>query len=690
MYLEFFGLQAKPFHTTPDPYFLYLSPSHKQALGSIIYGVKEKKGFIAVTGEVGLGKTTILRAFLAQFDQVNQQTINLFNPNLSFAGVLRVLLCELGHEPINGSDAEVVEQLHTVLIEEHQKSRSVVLLIDEAQNMPVATLEQLRMLTNLETTKDKLIQIVLLGQPELDVLLDRYELRQIRQRIALRAIIHPLSQQESVEYIQHRLEKAGGEGKAIFTAGALKCIVREAKGIPRRLNILCDNALVTSLGYTKNPVTARIAKEVINDLAGKSSHALWKLIPLAAGVLILLLALVALIPLTDFRLSNTPPLEKIGSLFDQGVNQGQSTLSIAEGSNPSNEENVQFVEAVTSVPEAVEQILVDSVDLFPIPQNSDVTNQPTVQPASRVSEKLEERSMPEVMPQILAINDDTTTPQSENLKQPAVQLARPVSERLEKRSTAEGMTQVLAINDDPATPQSENLKRPPVQPAQPVSAKSNELAKQEVVTPVILRTDTKVQPVFPTKKPKSVSLASPLTRIMKKGETLAGLMQEVYGSSSPAMLRFVLNHNSHIVNVRKIYPGEQIVFPSLTKIEDKKKSADDAHVLVAHTGEQLRSSKKIYTQNSVSVRTKSNEKKAEARRTQPYAVVVVQEGDTLEKLAEIVYGAAHPRYIQRILDFNPKILSAKKIFPGQDVVFPRLPEEEKILMKQSVSANSSE
>ncbi|MCA9422102.1 MAG: AAA family ATPase, partial [Nitrospira sp.] len=165
MYFKFFGLQTKPFQITPDPEFLYLSPGHKQALGSLIYGVKERKGFIAVTGQVGLGKTTILRSFLTQMDQANQQTIYLLNPNLTFTHLLKTLLRELGHNPIEGDDPEVLEQLHMVLIEHYRIGKTVVLLIDEAQNMPLATLEQLRILSNLETPKDKLIQIVLLGQP---------------------------------------------------------------------------------------------------------------------------------------------------------------------------------------------------------------------------------------------------------------------------------------------------------------------------------------------------------------------------------------------------------------------------------------------------------------------------------------------------------------------------------------------
>ena len=345
MYFNFFGLQTSPFHTTPDPEFLYLSPGHKQALGSIIYGIKEKKGFIAVTGQVGLGKTTILRSFLAQIDQANQQTIYLLNPNLSFTLLLKTLVRELGHDPIAGDDAEVVEQLHMVLIEEYRKGRTVALLIDEAQNMPVATLEHLRILSNLETPKDKLIQIVLLGQPELDSLLDRYELRQLRQRIAVRAIIQPLSKPESFQYIRHRLDKAGGEGKKIFTNSALALIVQEAKGIPRRLNNLCDNALVTAFGYKQSLVTTNIAKEVISDLTGRPSHSPWKLAPLAAAALILVLALVMLMPLTHSQLSDIPPIHEIGQLFKDGDNPNQDLVNnVGENINPSPQDGLTMTE----------------------------------------------------------------------------------------------------------------------------------------------------------------------------------------------------------------------------------------------------------------------------------------------------------------------------------------------------------
>ena len=168
MYLNFFGFRKEPFHITPDPEFLYLSPSHKQALGSIIYGIKQRKGFIAIVGEVGVGKTTILRAYLEKTRPQKGKTIYIFHSNVSFPLLLKTILQGLGLTPVSETPSEMLKQLHEALIEEYRSGGTVVLLIDEAQNMPIRTLENLRMLSNLESSTDKLIQTVLIGQPELE------------------------------------------------------------------------------------------------------------------------------------------------------------------------------------------------------------------------------------------------------------------------------------------------------------------------------------------------------------------------------------------------------------------------------------------------------------------------------------------------------------------------------------------
>lgn len=269
MYANYYHLRKAPFHITPDPEFLFLSPSHKEALGSIIYGVGHKKGFVLITGEVGVGKTTILRSYLEDVDRSNLKIIYIFNCNVSFQGLLKTIHQELGIIVPTDDVYEMVNQLHQALIEEYKKGMTVVLIIDEAQNMPVETLENIRMLSNLETSTDKLIQIVFSGQPEFEQILERKELRQLKQRIAVKATILPLTPEESRAYILHRLTKASAENSTLFTDGALRKIIKEAHGIPRLINIFCENAFITALGYRKGRITSSIAKEVISDFSGK-------------------------------------------------------------------------------------------------------------------------------------------------------------------------------------------------------------------------------------------------------------------------------------------------------------------------------------------------------------------------------------------------------------------------------------
>lgn len=268
MYLNFYNLKKEPFQLTPDPEFLFLSPSHKEALAAIMYGVEKRKGFITVTGEVGVGKTTVLRSYLEQTDKETLKTIYIFNPNLSFSGLLKTLFEELGIDAETEDPAGMVTQLYRILIDEYKHGRTVALVIDEAQNMPVETLENLRMLSNLETSKDKLIQIVLVGQPEFEETLNKKELRQLKQRIAIKTTISPLVEEECMAYVQHRLTKASSHGSIVFTERALKKIISQSYGIPRIINILCDNALITGFGYQKERISVRVAKEVIADFKG--------------------------------------------------------------------------------------------------------------------------------------------------------------------------------------------------------------------------------------------------------------------------------------------------------------------------------------------------------------------------------------------------------------------------------------
>ena len=283
MYQNFYNLKKEPFHITPDPEFLFLSPSHKQALGSIIYGVEKGKGFIVITGEVGVGKTTILRSYLEKVDKPKVKIIYIFNAALSFKNLLNTIYKELGLDAKTDDVVELLDQLYPILLEEYKQGHTVLLIVDEAQNMSVETLENLRMLSNLETSKDKLLQIVLIGQTEFEKMLNLHELRQLEQRIAIRSTIVPFTKEESFDYIKHRLAMVATDDTPVFTKGALKKIVREAKGIPRNINILCDNALITGFGYKKKPVNTKIVREVIADFGGKAKPSLlrWVLAPTA-------------------------------------------------------------------------------------------------------------------------------------------------------------------------------------------------------------------------------------------------------------------------------------------------------------------------------------------------------------------------------------------------------------------------
>ncbi len=212
-----------------------------------------------------MGKTSILRAFIELIDQEQTKVIYLLNPDVSFNDLLQTLLQEFDVVPESESNFIRVNQLHHILINQFNQGRNVVLIVDDAQNMPVATLEGLRVLSNLETTTDKLLQIVFCGQPEFDDKLLRSELRQLQQRIAVRATLAPLTEAQGVRYIQHRLNQAGAADSAIFTSAAIKRILKEARGVPRLINILCDNALITAYGYQQRQVNAKVVREIIAD-----------------------------------------------------------------------------------------------------------------------------------------------------------------------------------------------------------------------------------------------------------------------------------------------------------------------------------------------------------------------------------------------------------------------------------------
>ncbi|HEX5772783.1 MAG TPA: AAA family ATPase [Geomobilimonas sp.] len=266
MYCTYFGFREKPFTITPNPRFVFLSKNHREAFAHLLYGIDNHGGFIVLTGEVGTGKTTVLRTVMEKLDDGQYRTALIFNPCISPLELLRSINREYGL-PAEGLDnADLLDHLNRFLLEENRAGRTVVLVIDEAQNLPPQTLEQIRLISNLETDTDKLIQIVLAGQPELERLMSRPELRQLAQRVSVRYHLLPLDFEDARAYIDHRVTVAGGKGAAAFSRGALQRIFRRAGGVPRLINVACDRALL--IGYTdeKRNISASMAQRAIKEI----------------------------------------------------------------------------------------------------------------------------------------------------------------------------------------------------------------------------------------------------------------------------------------------------------------------------------------------------------------------------------------------------------------------------------------
>jgi general secretion pathway protein A len=276
MYEQFYGLKENPFNVTPNPEYIYLGENHREALSQLLYGVREKKGFVVITGEVGTGKTTLIHYLLNKFQGNNHtKTAFLFNPKLAVEDFIQYILRDLGEEIEGKTKGDHLYQLHRYLLEAYRKEERIVLIVDEAQGLNPELLEEVRLLSNLETSKSKLIQIVLIGQPELARTLSRPEFRQLRQRINLRYHLSPLSEKETKEYIEKRLRIAGAR-ESIFTEKAIKMIYVKSRGIPRLINILSDNALLNGYALDQKKVDGKSVKEVARDLhLKKSSSRIW-------------------------------------------------------------------------------------------------------------------------------------------------------------------------------------------------------------------------------------------------------------------------------------------------------------------------------------------------------------------------------------------------------------------------------
>ncbi len=267
MYNEFYGFKEAPFNITPDPRFLFLSDKHREALDHLLFGIRERKGFIQLTGEVGAGKTTLCRALLEQLGP-EFKTALILNPCMTDLQLLRTILAEFGMAPARQDRVYLLETLNQFLLDQVSHGFDVVLIIDEAQDLSFELLEQIRLLSNLETDKGKLLQIVLMGQPELRAKLDDPRMRQLRQRITVRYHLKPLSRAEMNYYIRHRIHVSGGNGSPSFNRLALWKIYGYTKGIPRLINAVCDKTLLCGFVTNADHFGWRHVSRAIRELEG--------------------------------------------------------------------------------------------------------------------------------------------------------------------------------------------------------------------------------------------------------------------------------------------------------------------------------------------------------------------------------------------------------------------------------------
>ena len=271
MYTKYFGLNEKPFRITPDPRYLFMSERHSEGLAHLVYGVKDSSGFIQLTGEVGTGKTTLVRTLLARIPKGVDIAL-ILNPQLSEVEFLAAI-CEELHIPLpedRASPRALVDALNGHLLASHAAGKRTILLVDEAQNLSTGVLEQIRLLTNLETAKQKLLQIILIAQPELRKKLSQSNLRQLAQRVTGRYHLEPLSKDETERYIEHRLKVAGGLGD-IFDDRAKREVFKCSKGVPRLINVICDRALLGAYSSDVRKVTPQIVHKAAKEISGEKN-----------------------------------------------------------------------------------------------------------------------------------------------------------------------------------------------------------------------------------------------------------------------------------------------------------------------------------------------------------------------------------------------------------------------------------
>ena len=324
MYKKFFSLRERPFKLVPDPEYYYLSRSHEDAMAHLTYAISQGDGFVEITGEVGTGKTMLCRVFLENLDD-NTEAAYIFNPKLGPSQLLKAINDEFGIKTGSIDTKAQIDALNVYLMQKKSEGKRVIVLIDEAQNLARNVMEQLRLLSNLETSKFKLLQIILVGQPELGEMLDSYELRQLRQRITLNCHISPLPYREVREYIDHRIHIASAGATIEFSRDAYRQIYNYSAGIPRLINIVCDRSLLTAYGLGQKKITGRITQSAIRELSGRDGSRRFIPVGVIKGATVAVIAtMVVLMAFLLYHQGSINPFKLLQPAGDEKLDEDRS------------------------------------------------------------------------------------------------------------------------------------------------------------------------------------------------------------------------------------------------------------------------------------------------------------------------------------------------------------------------------
>ena len=525
MYTRFYGFTEKPFNVTPDPKFLYLTAAHREALASMLYGITERRGYIAITGEVGTGKTTLIYTLLNQLsDKV--RAVCVFHTAVTFEQLLRTILSEL-NLPCDGSKDELLRNFKTFLRERLAHDKITALIIDEAQNVPAEVLEEIRLLSNLETEKEKLLQIVFVGQPEFERKLDSEHLRQLKQRIVMRRTIPPLTQKEIIEYIEHRLKLVGSSTSAVFTAEALSLICKYSQGMPRTINTICDNAFLLGYGLSKKQIDGNTILEALQDMAISVVKPADQL-PVAAP---------AIYPPSAGPVSS-PFKYFIAGIFLLCI----FGLLMFLAKESSREKSVK--PAVPMTKEVPQQ-----QNAAPVPHPDQTETSPALAPPGPGAEK---KTAPETLP---------PAPDSKTDTKPSAPAAAEV-----KEATAE--------TSAPSSPGAEPAQPPTEQPTEGKTDPATAAAEAAIAKP---------SPPVAVASASNVSLKQDLkikqTATVQKGDTIFSLARKYYKSDNRTIIDLILQANPGIKDSSIIKPFERVKIPEINESALILKSGDNDYTI---------------------------------------------------------------------------------------------------------------